>query len=84
MLAGSRVQAAAKVMEAAANQGSAGVSHQLDSVSSSLRHMFAQQHQAIDRNLDANMQQLGGSLQVRHAVLALSCQVSTVLGPKER
>ena len=60
-------------MEAAANQGSAGLSQQLDTVSASLRQMFAQQHQAIDRNLNANMQQLGGSLQVGHVLLPLSC-----------
>ena len=60
---GSRVQAAAKVMETAALQTNSAIGQKLDSTAGSLRGLIAQQHQAIDHNLNANMQQLNGSVQ---------------------
>ena len=58
------MQAAAKVMETATSQSNLAMGQKLDSTAGSLRGLIAQQHQAIDHNLNANMQQLNGSVQV--------------------
>ena len=59
------MQAAARIMETAAAESNTAVGQKLDSTAGSLRALIAQQHQAIDHNLNANMQELNGSMQVR-------------------
>ena len=59
------MQAAARLMESTAASSSTAMGQKLDSAAGSLRALIAQQHQAIDHNLNANMQQLNGSMQVQ-------------------